>query len=168
MATNPVPVMIRDADLERASDVDALFAILDAYAREPGGQNAPLAPGAREALAPGLRAHPDTFVLLACRAGRPIGAAVCFFGFSTFAGRDFLNVHDLAVLPGERGRGVGRALLDEAERRARARGCCKLTLEVHETNTGARRLYRDFGFAGWDAKTLFVTKRLATPGRGNQ
>jgi ribosomal protein S18 acetylase RimI-like enzyme len=155
-------VTIRDAELERASDADALFAILDAYAREPGGQSAPLSEAARAALVPGLRAHPHTFVLLACVDARPVGAAVCFFGFSTFAGRPFLNVHDLALLPGERGRGLGRALLEETERRARARGCAKMTLEVHQTNTGAQRLYRDFGFAGWDAPTYFVTKRLAS------
>ena len=154
-------VTIRDADLDRASDGDALFAILDAYAREPGGQSAPLGADARAALVPGLRAHPHTFVLLACLDDVPVGAAVCFFGFSTFAGRPFLNVHDLALLPGYRGRGLGRALLDEAELRARARGCCKMTLEVHQTNTGAQRLYRDFGFGGWDAPTYFVTKRLA-------
>ena len=153
-------VTIRDADLDRSSDGDALFAILDAYAREPGGQSAPLGADARAALVPGLRAHPHTFVLLACVDGVPVGAAVCFFGFSTFAGRPFLNVHDLALLPAQRGRGLGRALLEEAERRARARGCCKMTLEVHQTNTGAQRLYRDFGFGGWDSPTLFVTKRL--------
>jgi ribosomal protein S18 acetylase RimI-like enzyme len=151
---------IRDADLDRAGDADALFAILDAYAREPGGQNAALGAEARAALVPGLRAHPHTFVLLACLDDVPVGAAVCFFGFSTFAGRPFLNVHDLALLPAHRGRGLGRALLEEAERRARARGCCKMTLEVHQTNTGAQRLYRDFGFGGFEAPTYFATKRL--------
>lgn len=160
METSASGVTIRPADLDRAGDADALYEILDAYAREPGGQNAPLAAGAREALVPGLRAHPQVFVLLACLDERPVGAAVCFFGFSTFAGRDFLNVHDLAVLPAQRGRGIGRALLDEAERRARARGCCKMTLEVHQTNTGAQRLYREFGFGGWETPTFFVTKRL--------
>jgi ribosomal protein S18 acetylase RimI-like enzyme len=152
--------VIRDADLDDPRDADALFEILDAYARGPGGQNAPLGAEARAALVPGLRAYPQTFALLAYVDGRPVGAAVCFFGFSTFAGRPFLNVHDLAVLPAHRGRGLGRALLDEAERRARARDCCKLTLEVHDTNTGAKKLYREFGFAGWDSPTLFVTKRL--------
>ena len=160
MTAWPDRVTIRDADLDRAGDADALFAILDAYAREPGGQSAPLGADARAALVPGLRAHPQTFVLLACVDDAPVGAAVCFFGFSTFAGRPFLNVHDLALLPAHRGRGIGRALLDEAERRARVRGCCKLTLEVHQTNTGAQRLYRDFGFRGWESPTLFVTKRL--------
>lgn len=152
--------MIRDADLDDPRDTDALFAILDSYARGPGGQNAPLTDEARKALAPGLRAHPQTFALLAIDGDAPVGAAVCFIGFSTFAGRPFLNVHDLAVLPEQRGRGLGRALLEEAERRARARGCCKMTLEVNESNTGAQRLYRAFGFAGWEERTLFATKRL--------
>jgi ribosomal protein S18 acetylase RimI-like enzyme len=152
--------VIRDADLDDPRDADALFAILDAYARGPGGQNAPLGEDARVALVPGLRANPQTFALLACVGSEAVGAAVCFFGFSTFAGRPFLNVHDLAVLPAHRGRGLGRALLDEAERRARARDCCKMTLEVHDTNSGAKKLYREFGFAGWDSPTLFVTKRF--------
>ena len=69
-------------------------------------------------------------------------------------------MHDLAVLPEHRGRGVGRRLLEEIERRARARGSSKLTLEVHATNEAAMRLYRRFGFGPWDAPTLFVTKPL--------
>ena len=28
------------------------------------------------------------------------------------------------------------------------------------TNTGAQRLYREFGFGGWETPTFFVTKRL--------
>ena len=38
---------------------------IDAYARGPGGQNAPLAGPARAALADGLREHPNAMVLLA-------------------------------------------------------------------------------------------------------
>ena len=89
-----------------------------------------------------------------------VGAAVCVWGFSTFTGCPSLNVHDLAVLPDHRGRGVGLLLLEEIERRARARGSSKLTLEVHASNEGAIRLYRRFGFGRWDAPTLFVTKPL--------
>ena len=92
--------------------------------------------------------------------GAAVGAAVCVWGFSTFTGCPSLNVHDLAVLPEHRGCGVGRLLLEEVERRARARGSSKLTLEVHASNEGAMRLYRRFGFGPWDAPTLFVTKPL--------
>jgi ribosomal protein S18 acetylase RimI-like enzyme len=154
-------IAIRDADLLDAGDARALVEIIDSYAREPGGQSAPLSEYAREALAPGLHAHPAAFALLALRDGIAVGAAVCVWGFSTFSGCPSLNVHDLAVRPGHRGQGVGRLLLEEIERRARARGSSKLTLEVHETNVGAMRLYRRFGFGPWAAPTLFVTKPLA-------
>jgi len=154
-------VVIRDADLLDARESLALVEIIDGYAREPGGQSAPLSDEARAALAPGLREHPAAFALLAWQGDVAVGAAVCVWGFSTFTGCPSLNVHDLAVRTGHRGRGIGRLLLEEIERRALARGSSKLTLEVHATNVGAMRLYRRFGFGPWDAPTLYVTKPLA-------
>jgi ribosomal protein S18 acetylase RimI-like enzyme len=153
--------VIRDADLRDPDESRALVEIIDCYARESGGQSAPLSGFARDALAPGLRAHPAAFALLAWQGGIAVGAAVCVWGFSTFTGCPSLNVHDLAVLPQHRGHGVGRMLLEEIERRARARGSSKLTLEVHASNEGAMRLYRRFGFGPWDTPTFFVTKPLS-------
>ncbi|HEU4533517.1 MAG TPA: GNAT family N-acetyltransferase, partial [Polyangiaceae bacterium] len=88
-----------------------------------------------------------TLIFLAYLEGRAVGVAVCFRGFSTFAARPLVNVHDLAVVPECRGRGVGRLLLQAVERKARALGCCKLTLEVLENNQRARNLYASLGFA---------------------
>jgi ribosomal protein S18 acetylase RimI-like enzyme len=153
--------VIREVDLLDPGQARALTEIIDCYARESGGQSAPLSASARAALAPGLHAHPAAFALLAWDGGTAVGAAVCVWGFSTFTGCPSLNVHDLAVLPEHRGRGVGRRLLEEIERRARARGSSKITLEVHSANEGAIRLYRRFGFGSWDAPTLFVTKPLS-------
>jgi ribosomal protein S18 acetylase RimI-like enzyme len=98
-------------------------------------------------------------VLLAFADEVAIGIAVCFVGFSTFRARPLLNVHDLAVLPQYRGKGAGRALLLAAEDHARRQGCCRLTLEVLESNSGARALYRRFGF---DDSTIsrFLVKPL--------
>ncbi|MDP7573186.1 MAG: GNAT family N-acetyltransferase, partial [Myxococcota bacterium] len=99
---------------------------------------------------------------------RPVGVAVCFLGFSTFQARPLLNIHDLAVLPEWRGRGVGRALLAAAEDRARQRGCCKLTLEVQDSNRRALQLYERFGFSdfviGDSGPTRFLAKLLDLPG----
>jgi ribosomal protein S18 acetylase RimI-like enzyme len=156
-------ITIRDADLADPGHADAVVARVDGYARGPGGQGAPLDAEARERMAPGLRALPTAFVLLAFAGERPAGVAVCTWGFSTFTGRPSVNVHDLAVDPAFQGRGIGARLLAEVERRARARGAAKLTLEVHETNEPAIRLYRRAGFGPWEApgRTLFVTKPLA-------
>ncbi len=73
--------------------------------------------------------------------------ATCFRGFSTFAALPILNISDLAVLPEYRGRGFSRSLLAAVEKKARALGCCKITLEVQENNTLARRTYERGGFS---------------------
>jgi ribosomal protein S18 acetylase RimI-like enzyme len=58
----------------------------------------------------------------------------------------------VSVLPEWRGRGVGQALLGNAEQQARARGLPRLTLMVGSFNTGARRLYAHLGFEVWDRR----------------
>ncbi len=54
-------------------------------------------------------------------------------------------IPDLIVAPSARRRGAARALLEEAERRARERGCWALTLESGHQRKEAHLLYRDFG-----------------------
>ncbi len=140
-------VRIAQADLERAGDRSAIVALTDAYARDPMGDRAPLPDRVRDTLVEGLRRHPTTLVLLAWAGEEPVGIATCFVGFSTFAGRPLLNLHDLAVLPAYRGLGVGRLLLAAVEERASELGCCKITLEVAEANEVARRVYARAGFS---------------------
>jgi ribosomal protein S18 acetylase RimI-like enzyme len=55
-------------------------------------------------------------------------------------------VSDLFVAAAYRGQGLGRALLQRAEDYALAQGATMLSLGVLAENTGARRLYQDFGF----------------------
>lgn len=153
-------VTILEADLADDAHGEALLELIDSYAREPLAQNAPLDDGVRSELVQRLREHPACLALLAFAGPRPVGVAVCFRTFSTFAARPALNVHDLAVLPALRGRGIGSRLLQEVERRAIEAGCCQITLEVHDANAGAKRLYERFGFGPWERPTLFVTKRL--------
>lgn len=161
-------MQIRDADLADPADAAAVVVILNSYASDPMGGATPLPPDVQARLVRGLAEHPTTLVLLAFADGRAVGVAVCFFGFSTFQARPLLNVHDLAVLPEYRGRRIGRALLDAVEARARARGCCKLTLEVLEQNQRARALYAACGFAdgamGDSASTRFLAKPLRSAG----
>jgi ribosomal protein S18 acetylase RimI-like enzyme len=151
---------IKVAELENPAQAKALVEIIDSYARGPGGQNEPHSVRARSTLVTGLAEHPSATVLLAFVESEPVGTAVCLWGFSTFAGMPSVNIQDLAVLPAFQRRGIGRALLAGVERRARERGCCRITLEVHDTNEGAKGLYRSAGFGPWDPPTLFVTKRL--------
>ena len=56
-------------------------------------------------------------------------------------------IHLLAVAPGARGRGVGRALLRAAVREARSRGAWSLRLDAFDNNAPAISAYRRAGFA---------------------
>jgi ribosomal protein S18 acetylase RimI-like enzyme len=76
----------------------------------------------------------------------PVGLVNCIEGYSTFKAQPLMNIHDIAVLPGHRGAGVGQALLAAAELHAKNRGCCKLTLEVLTGNARALKSYLGFGF----------------------
>ena len=65
---------------------------------------------------------------------------------------DCLYVDSLATDPRQRRRGVGRALLAEAERRARAEGFPSVALETAAGNTAARTLYESAGFEAMDER----------------
>jgi ribosomal protein S18 acetylase RimI-like enzyme len=154
----------RLANLDSATDADAITRVLDSYASDPRGGGSPLPADVKARLIPGLKEHPATRAWLAFDAQEAIGLCVGFIGYSTFAARPLLNIHDLAVVPGRRGSGVGRALLTAAETYARDAGCCKLTLEVQDDNTPARTLYERFGFGdvvyGASGPTRFLAKKL--------
>lgn len=134
------------ADLGDPRHGAAVLEVVDSYSRDPMGGGAPLSAEVRGRLVSDLRAHPTTRIELAFDGDRPVGVAVCFLGYSTFQARPLLNVHDLAVIPEYRGRGIGRALLAAIEATARTEGCCELTLEVLEDNPRARTLYASVGF----------------------
>lgn len=167
MTTTPGDSAIHtvQADLLRAEHQAAVLAMVEAYSRDPMGDGAPLSTEARARLIPGLRQHPTTLVFLAYDGETPVGVAVCFMGFSTFAAKPLVNLHDVAVVATHRGRGVGRALLAAVEAKARELGCCKLTLEVLDKNERALRIYAAAGFKRYAlqpgaGEAIFLTKAL--------
>jgi ribosomal protein S18 acetylase RimI-like enzyme len=158
-----------DANLDDPTHRQAVLEMVNAYARDPNGQGRDLPEAVQHDLVAGLRRHPTTMILLAYDGARPVGVAVCFLGFSTFAAKPLINIHDLSVIPGYRGQGVGRRLLERVEARARELGCAKLTLEVSADNVGAQELYRRFGFndgrpGGVMGGVWFLQKRIASDG----
>ena len=86
------------------------------------------------------------FETLVCRRGRrPIGFALYFFTYSTFLARPTLYLEDLFVVPEERGRGAGRALLRALARIAVRRRCGRMEWTVLDWNTPSIRFYRRLG-----------------------
>jgi ribosomal protein S18 acetylase RimI-like enzyme len=137
------------ADYADPRDAADLLLALDAYASDPMGGGRPLAVEARERVVPGLAQTPGAFSLLARLDGEIAGFANCFTGFSTFAARPLVNVHDLGVLPEYRGHGIGKALFGTIEAEAKRRGACKVTLEVLSGNEPAKSLYRSLGYGNY-------------------
>jgi len=160
MTTQPEEFDIRLADFDDPDDARSIVAIVNAYAMEPQGGGAALQPEICQRMVPGLKSTPGAFVLLAWVGVVPVGAAVCFRGFSTFAGRPLINVHDLSVLQEYRGKGYGKKLLTAVETLAREQGCGKVTLEVRELNPLAERLYRRLGYGD---PSGFATRFLDKP-----
>ena len=133
----------------RYSDPDhaaALVDLLDQYAQDPAGGAKPLSAYARKHLAAELAARPTAFSVLAFDGSTPVGLINCIEGFSTFACRPLVNVHDVVVLASHRGQGVGMLMLERVQQIARERGACKLTLEVLSGNRSAIALYEKVGF----------------------
>ncbi|WP_304303574.1 GNAT family N-acetyltransferase [Pseudacidovorax intermedius] len=145
---------------------DALVRLLDAYACDPAGGGQPLDAEAKRQLPAALAARPQAFSVLAYDAqDEPVGLINCFEGFSTFACRPLVNVHDVVVLAHARGQGVAQQMLAVVEEEARRRGACKLTLEVLSGNAPALNAYRRAGFDGYEldpayGKAMFLQKKL--------
>jgi GNAT superfamily N-acetyltransferase len=144
LATASTEIVI--ADLNRLSHQRAVLALMEAFFQDAMGNGRPMTPEVSARLIPGLQAHPTTLIFLAYLDARPVGLAICFHGFSTFAALPLININDFVVLPEARGRGIGKQLLSAVEAAARDRGCCKVTLEVQENNWRARKVYTTAGF----------------------
>lgn len=132
------------------SHARGIVEVLNSYASDVMGGGTPLGSFTRQNLIAELRSRPWLVSLLAIIKDQPVGLLIAMEGFSTFASRPLMNVHDVAVLPEYRGQGVGQALFKEIERVARQRSCCKLTLEVLSGNEGAIRLYDRLGFKPYE------------------
>jgi ribosomal protein S18 acetylase RimI-like enzyme len=142
------------------SHCEGLMAILDAYMKDPMGAAPSLGARRRASVLAHLRDHPRCLVLLATLDTRPVGAAVCFINYSTFAAAPFVNIHDLAVLPSFRGAGIGAALLLGVELHARKQGCARMTLEVRADNEIALSLYRRARFKHCAPPMFYLRREL--------
>ena len=153
------------ADYRDAAQAAALVDLLDAYARDPAGGGTPLDPAVREGLPAALAARPQAFSVLAFDGDKPVGLINCIEGFSTFACKPLVNVHDVVVLPSHRGQRVAQRMFAQVEQEARKRGACKLTLEVLPGIAPALRSYEREGFIGYQldpafGHAVFLQKKL--------
>jgi GNAT superfamily N-acetyltransferase len=146
------------ADLSNPQHAAALIFLLNEYAKDPMGGSTELSDFVKENLAVSLSRRQGAYVILAFVNSQPAGLINCFEGFSTFACKPLLNIHDVIVLDQFRGCGLSGKLLAKAEELAVSLGCCKLTLEVLEVNTVAQAAYASRGYS--NTAMMFWQKKL--------
>ena len=140
-------VVVVQADYTNPTHAQALREVLNHYATDPMGGGQALSLEVLEHLPEELAKRPHAFSVLAFVDGKAAGLVNCFEGFSTFAGKPLVNVHDVSVVNTYRGLGLSQNMLRKVEEIARQRGCCKITLEVLEGNPVAQGSYRKFGIS---------------------
>ena len=94
-----------------------------------------------------LRVRPDYF-LVGVLSGAVVATAMV--GYDGHRGW----VYYLGVDPAHQGKGLGRAMMAEAERLLREAGCPKINLQVRTSNTGVIEFYKRLGFAMDDVVSL--------------
>jgi ribosomal protein S18 acetylase RimI-like enzyme len=150
------------------ADVEALLSLMQALYLEDGTK--PLETAAARRALEELLATPQLGRVWVAADGEqagvgsgadasgPVAYVALTFGFSLeWHGRDAF-IDELYVAPRWRGQGVGRALLDLAEREARAMGVRAIHLEVEPGNARARAVYERAGYE--DNERRLATKRL--------
>jgi GNAT superfamily N-acetyltransferase len=103
-----------------------------------------------KATAPRLRRDgfgksPYFHTLICEHARQPIGFALYFYMYSTFACAPTLYIEDLYVIPEQRRRGAGKALFAALARIAVRRDCGRMEWAVLVENAPAIRFYKQMG-----------------------
>jgi GNAT superfamily N-acetyltransferase len=83
---------------------------------------------------------------------------------SPYTGKPEAHLQELYVVPGRRGRGIGRALLEATIDAARVAGATGIDLNTGSTDTAARMLYLSAGFTNLEnssgTQMLFYEREL--------
>jgi ribosomal protein S18 acetylase RimI-like enzyme len=149
-------IPVRRADIGDAREVARLLHDFNTEFSSPTPGVRALANRTRELLATN-----EMMVLLGGQA--PDGLAVIRLRPSLWSHALDAYLEELYVAPEQRGRGIGRALLEEAMETARAAGAARIELGTSETDTAAIALYESCGFTNRegapDGPTMFFYER---------
>ena len=136
MSDRPSPAAVRAGTEADADELVPLMVVLG-YATTPEQMRTRMAR---------IAAHPDYHTLVAERDGRVVGMVGVQWGIAWNNDAPWARVNSLAVLPEERGRGTGAALMAAAEAWAREQGATSIHLTTNARREGAHRFYERIGY----------------------
>jgi len=154
---------VRVAETEDAADVARLLNDFRVHLEKDGPSEAEILASVERILSEGS----GEFLLADNRDGGPVGVCQLRYRWSVWTSSEDCWLEDLFVSEEQRGRGLGRALVEAVMKRAAARGCGRVELDVYEHDEGPRALYRKAGFND-DSKgrerSLLLGVELGRPG----
>ena len=100
-------------------------------------------------------AKPKAHCLIAEYDSKDVGFALYFYNFSTFLGKPGIYLEDLFVNDNCRGKGVGKALLLELIKIAKAENLGRVEWWVLDWNTPSIDFYKSLGAKAMDEWTVF-------------
>jgi GNAT superfamily N-acetyltransferase len=127
--------------IREAHPGDELVAAYEWLFAPPGARPPQWEPDAAAARLEGAMAANDANVLVAESDGAVVGICTVYLDIESVRFGRRAWVEDLAVDPGHRSAGLGKALLDAAKDWARERGATHLELDSAETRADAHRFY---------------------------
>ena len=108
----------------------------------------------------------NAVVLVADRGGQVVG-----YAYGAIQGPDYMALrgpagvlNDIVVDPGDRGRGIGRQLLDAVMAELKRRGAPRVVLSTAEANGAAQRLFARAGFRNTMVEMTAELGENAEPG----
>jgi ribosomal protein S18 acetylase RimI-like enzyme len=126
------------------ADLDAVAPLFDAYRQFY--EQAPDAAAARHFIHDRLQ-RDESVILLALNANQQaVGFCQLYPIFCSIDAKPIYSLSDLFVVPEARRSGVGRALLQAAERHAKNTGRTRLELTTARTNKTAQAAYESLGW----------------------
>lgn len=153
-------IEVYQGDIQNVQDQRNMLEMLAAYMKDPMGGEKDMSDELAQELIERLTKQCNYVFFLARVDGKPAGIANCFIGFSTFKAKQLLNIHDFAVHPDFRRRGIGEALMKKIFSYAKLQNMCRVNLEVRHDNHGAQKLYQKVGFVDSEPPMYFWEREL--------
>jgi GNAT superfamily N-acetyltransferase len=97
----------------------------------------------------------NAYALMAFADDAPVGFALYFYNFSTFAGKRGVYLEDIFVEPEHRGCGIGSALLKRLARIAKEQNCSRMEWSVLAWNQPSIDFYHRLGGVTLDDWRIF-------------
>lgn len=153
-------IEVKIGDIQNNIDANAMLKMLDAYMHDPMGGEQSLDKLLAQKNINGLRKQTNYVFFLAYYKSDLAGLANCFINFSTFKAKQIINIHDFAVAPAFRRKGIGEAMMNKIIEYGQINDFCKITLEVRHDNPKAQKLYKKMGFESGNPAYYFWEKGI--------